>query len=144
MYDYIQKLMGKYVTKILTDGEYYLTFETTDGNYHFQLTGDCCSQSYITEIMGVRNFIDKGQITTVDESDLGDEKNDYDRILKHGVYLRCAGGDSYGDPPTLVILWENSSNGYYDGMIESIDAIPNETKMFEIQGNWKKPKNVAS
>ena len=133
-------LIGQSISSIVTNGDDYLALHTTGGVYHLQLDGDCCSRSYLTHIRGVTTFLDKGVITEVLDASLGEGKGG-DCISQHALILRCSGGDSYAGAPTLIILWENESNGYYDGSIGLCEA-PNlpMTSLQDITKNWEKEK----
>lgn len=148
--DGVKKLEGQAVLEILFGsnedaGGDFLTFKTAETEFHYYFDGDCCSQSSVTEILGVEEFIDKGTVSSVEESDYGPHADgEYgDCISRHGLRLRCKESDSYRHPAELLILWENSSNGYYDGSIDSIAKIPDEVKMESIKKNWKKKAEDA-
>lgn len=141
MTDDLKVLLGKEVTGLRFDGEGVLTFQTTEGEFHFVLAGDCCSSSYVTEILGVERFLGKGVVSHIEEAEYGERvpEAEYDKVSRHGLRLRCEQGDTYGEPPELLILWENLSNGYYDGNIETLEKIETPEKMQPITANWSRP-----
>lgn len=119
-------LLGLIVEHIsVSEGEDYLLFETGYQGKNlvlFHLDGDCCSETWFADIVGVENLL--GEIVMgVEILDLPppeDERTRQDVDEAYGVKLKTRKG--YVD-----IVYRNSSNGYYGG--EAYLVQPGEAKM---------------
>lgn len=52
----LKELVGKKVKKIFLNN-YNLRFETDNGNFTYEVTGDCCSHSFFYDFFGVKNLL---------------------------------------------------------------------------------------
>lgn len=119
----IDRLIGRTINKIYMN-EDYLKFETNLGNVVFRVYGDCCSQSYFHDFIGVEKLL-KGnpvvsgksiELTTTD-SEVQVNRNDNDEVECYG-YEIVTEDPQFGEV-TSVFSFRNSSNGYYGGSLEN-------------------------
>lgn len=120
----MEPLVGKTVSTVeLSDDAEFLRLTTTDGERHtFRTEGDCCSYTWINDLIGVSSLIGH-EITAVESVDLPapeitvtqPDGYDSDILADYGYKFRTTGG--YFD-----IIYRNSSNGYYGGSLERDDS----------------------
>lgn len=122
----IEKLVGRTIKKIYMN-EDYLKFETNLGNIVFCVYGDCCSQSYFHDFIGVEKLLKGTPVVSVKSIELStsDSKvlvnhNDSDEVECYG-YEIVTEDPKFGEV-TSVFSFRNSSNGYYGGSLENADA----------------------
>lgn len=129
------ELVGKIITK-LEVGDYTLkiTLENNEEIY-FIACGDCCSESWFSDIEGLRSILGK-VVTGIYEPDFtkydvedGRCRQECDQY--YGFRIMCE--ENWCD-----IMFRNSSNGYYGGWIEKFDS-SFEKESFEIvsSDSWK-------
>lgn len=110
-----------------------LKFVTDDGDFCFQVYGDCCSVSYFNDFYGVRNLLENGAILEVKGVKLTDEeekrftarldakKEYYDQLQFYG-YRFTTNHPEFG-LVSSVFSFRNDSNGYYGGSLGSVSQI---------------------
>lgn len=109
---------GHRVDKIFlkADGEDAIRFEI-EGNRHndFWCEGDCCSESWISDLIGVENIIG-AVVSHVECKELPDYncKDGRGRQEEDEVY----GFTFKTDKGDFDLIFRNSSNGYYGGWLE--------------------------
>lgn len=124
MYDEIIKHIA-----IESDDTLYIS---TDRNVHvFNVQGDCCSHSYFYEISNVNQLIG-GKVIKIEQISMPDPGVDteYECIQAYGYKIHTDKG--YG-----LIVFRNSSNGYYGGWMEYAgerEYIPSNAT--EITDDW--------
>lgn len=107
-------LVGKVITKLLIGpGEHSLVFETDHGDVIWEAEGDCCSESWFSDILG-HMFLIHGKVSQVSTLDLPDWVNTDDGRGRQ----EC--DQAYGikittDKGIGEVIFRNSSNGYYGG-----------------------------
>jgi hypothetical protein len=114
----MQELVGKKV-KGIGMTEDYLRFITDDGNFTFEVSGDCCSHSFFYDFIGVKKLLENGPIKLiedVDKEDDGKRKLGNDSISCYGV--RFVTEDPKFGEVSSVMSFRNDSNGYYGGSLE--------------------------
>lgn len=138
-------LLGRNIYGIsVSEGEATLRFDVgfkKDQEYIYITTdGDCCSETWFADIIGVANLLspdtsayrgynDDGKIMGIELLDLPPEDNsprtrqEYDTL--YGIRLRTKKGD-------CDIIYRNSSNGYYGG-----EAFPMRVEDGQKIKNWK-------
>lgn len=119
----LKNLIGKTIHKIFINTR-FLKFETSGGDYIYEVTGDCCSSSYFFDFYGVKNLLGK-VIKEVKEVELitGDKlvysTDNGDDIKVYGYQIFNSDDEIY-KPTTAVFSFRNSSNGYYGGSIKEV------------------------
>lgn len=136
----VEKLRGKKITKVEVS-DWIIKFHTKDEVLVFTVEGDCCSESWISDLINIHNMID-GTIYSIEELDTesynvedGRCRQDYDSV--YGITFITEKGKSF-------LIYRNSSNGYYGGWIQpmSTDAFENCVKLLEGKGQKIKFETV--
>lgn len=112
----MEDLVGKTVSKVeISSGEEVLVVTHDSGRSVYETEGDCCSQTWIADIVGVANLIGhkviKVESLEVNCVDDGRTRQEVDSF--YGIKLHTTGG--YVD-----IVYRNSSNGYYGGSMNRV------------------------
>jgi hypothetical protein len=116
----MKELIGKVVVKIeLADGEQYLRFTTTSGQFTYLTEGDCCSETWFADLIGVYNLLpsrtrlgmDGHRVTSVIGLDLPEPKDARSRQEYDSAYGYAI--ETYQG--TCTVVYRNSSNGCYGG-----------------------------
>jgi hypothetical protein len=123
----VEAIAGKTITSILFS-EDFLTLETTEGDIHLVVEGDCCSRSYFFDFYGVVNLLRSKVIrfepVALSPGDVGYHEETYDvSEVKDdwiGNYVQVFGYGFITEHPlfgelTSVLSFRNESNGYYGG-----------------------------
>lgn len=92
---------------------------TTDGDpFYLELAGDCCSESWWSDIVNPENVIGAKvlSVTTSDEA-VTDERTrqEHDDCTAYTVTTERG---------VALFKWRNSSNGYYSGWLVSERTVP--------------------
>lgn len=131
----MKNLIGKTIKKIFVDDKEqgYLKFETEQGNLFFQAVGDCCSESYFSDINRIDNLINE-KVIGVEEVELmpeeyteNESRQDSDEVYGFRIHTNKGTG---------LIIMRNSSNGYYGGELVEMDEMPEEIKLTEITKDY--------
>jgi hypothetical protein len=127
----MNRLLNRTITEIYIDGshQHYLVFETTEGSLNYDAYGDCCSESYFAEISGVANLLAGRPVAAVEEMDCvsGDgTRQECDQI--YGYKIRFGPEEDWCGSNSAMVVFRNSSNGYYGGGLEhaSASSIPQD------------------
>ncbi len=128
----MKELIGKTVTGLrINDDQSILSVDTTDETIAYIAYGDCCSETWFSDITGVDALIG-GTVTNVESISMdgynvedGRCRQEYDEVYGYKITTN----KGYCD-----VVFRNSSNGYYGGSIELCDL-----KYYEV---WN--KNVVS
>ena len=108
-----KKLIGKTVTHLwVTDEEESLIFATDTGYIRWLTEGDCCSTSWWADVLGVDALIG-GKVQSVEKVDLPepqDERTRQEEDIAYGYKITT-------DKGICDLIFRNSSNGYYGGMM---------------------------
>lgn len=128
----MKELIGKTVVSLeVNECENVLVFNCTDDKVVYYAYGDCCSETWFADIVGVQCLIGA---TVLDSQDIslpyvedGRCRQEYDRF--YGVKLMTNKG--YVD-----IVYHNSSNGYYGGSIELCENDLTYKSFREITDDW--------
>ena len=131
----MKKLIGKKINKIFIDSieQHYMKFETNSGDVCFAGDGDCCSETYFSDVQNINNLI--GQIVKseeeieLQEGDYPKKESRQDEDSVYGIKLITDSGES-------IIVYRNSSNGYYGGYCNFCKEIPADIKMIEINKDY--------
>jgi hypothetical protein len=107
----MKELIGREIQAIYVErGEQRIVFETNIGPLAYETEGDCCSETWFADIMGVDALLD-GSVYTVEDVDLPDPDDGRSRQEEDSAYgVRITTDRGVGD-----IVYRNSSNGYYGG-----------------------------
>lgn len=138
----VKVMLGKVVQSIhVSDDEQFLKFTVQDDTFVYWSTwGDCCSETWFADIIGVDNLIDN-TVTDVSILEFNDDELQDDRCRQehdrfYGVRLSTVKG-------TCDIIFRNSSNGYYGGEIRlaSEEDMKKEAESdicwFQIEKDWQ-------
>lgn len=129
----MKQLIGKKIISLKINGDQtVLMIESIDEIFMFLAEGDCCSETWFAEIIGV-NYLIGATVLKVDNLDLPDYNlNDGKcRQAKDTVY----GIRLITDKGETDIIYRNSSNGYYGGSIQLLVRLSNLT-LTEIKEDW--------
>ena len=83
MYD---KLIGKIVKNVFVDKNYQsdVVIETDDGFYNLLLYSECCSESYVSDVLSMN----MGKIISIEELCLDDKLKEDDKNIKSVLILK--------------------------------------------------------
>jgi len=128
-------LVGKTVKALyVSDDQSRLVVSHNEGHASYYCFGDCCSETWIADIVGVSSLLGHTVLKAEDidlpqpDVDDGRSRQEYDSF--YGIKLLTSGG--YVD-----IVYRNSSNGYYGGNLErDNDPVTNLAEMIEITEDY--------
>lgn len=147
----MNELTNKIVRKIELDlnNQHYLKFTTNEGELIYRTEGDCCSETWFADIVGINsllnskiNKVEKIKTEQVKDSDAeygqwsikgynlndGRCRQDYDQIYGYKIHTNKGITD---------IIFRNSSNGYYGGSIIFLDKMyDNKVEFKEITEDY--------
>jgi hypothetical protein len=118
-------LVGKKIDAIwVMPGEQYLRIDASGESFVYETEGDCCSETWFAEIIGVDALI--GATVTATE--------DLEVPVKEDGHTRQDSDEFYGqsiatDRGRAQIVYRNSSNGYYGGSASLTSTTP--------PGDWR-------
>lgn len=124
----MKELKNKKIYKVeISIGEHFLIFETDIGKMVYEAIGDCCSESWFAEIIGLNNIIGEKVIEVIEKDlpsynlDDGRSRQEIDSVYCYTLTTKKGHCD---------IVFRNSSNGYYGGYLEfsEFGNIPDEYK----------------
>ena len=129
-------LIGRKVNKVFVNGDQnVLVLDTDKGLIGWQTIGDCCSETWFADILGLHSWIghvivDTDELETQHDVEDGRSRQDIDDV--YGFQLKTMKG-------TTDIIYRNSSNGYYGGWMSGIDVTPDDLKDMEeiTTDEWK-------
>lgn len=123
----MKQLIGKTIDAVFIDSQnqHYLMFRTDKGDIWFFGEGDCCSETYFSDIQQIRNLIGM-TVLSVEDIDLkeGEYKPKSSRQNVDSVY----GIKLYTERGICIIVYRNSSNGYYGGSCYFLENPPSVFK----------------
>lgn len=128
-------LEGNVVRSVfVSDDQGYLKFLTDKGEFTFAAYGDCCSESWFADIIGINTLFNQEVIITEEVSMAHVQQDDrcrqeYDQF--YGFKITTNKG-------VTDIIFRNSSNGYYGGSLERV--LPghdiSSVKFIQITDDW--------
>ena len=129
----MKEIIGLEINRIFVgEGEHDLYVDTNAGVLHFGTFADCCSETWVADILGVDALLG-ATVMFVDELDLPDPQDGRSRQQEDIIY-------GYGlttNKGRATIAFRNSSNGYYGGHVEPAvmpDDVPDNAR--EITDDW--------
>lgn len=128
----MKHLINEYITGLrINDNQDTLILDTPDAMIVYQAEGDCCSETWFADIIGVKALIN-ATIKKVENLELFEYNTDDNRCRQevdtaYGIRLTTDKGDT-------DIIYRNSSNGYYCGAVSFIGRIP--TSLTPITDDW--------
>ncbi len=136
----MNKLKNTIIKEINVFGDYHdnIKFVTDKGDICFHAYGDCCSNSFFSDIWNAQNLIGE-EVTEVEDIGLepgeapkrNADENDNEQI--YGIKITSQKG-------SCVVIFRNHSNGYYGGSIEDTTCPTTEPeKKWNIIENWSAP-----
>lgn len=130
----MQELIGKLIKGIyISEGEEILAFDTDKGVIAYEVEGDCCSNSWFADIVGVSAMIG-GRVLEADSMGMPEGYNVDDGRTRQ-EYDEAYGFKIITDKGYADIVFRNSSNGYYGGWCENIGAT-DISNMKPITDDW--------
>lgn len=121
-------LGGKVINSVkISEGEQYILFTRLyEEGFLFEAVGDCCSETWYSDIIGLHNLINR-EIYGVEILELPEPQDDrsrqeYDEA--YGVRLKTVKGH-------CDIIYRNSSNGYYGGWSEQVKDLKRYKEILE-------------
>lgn len=131
--DQMNMLEGQRIKQInISEDSLFIT--TNKGTHKFRIEGDCCSHSYFHEFLNVNQML-TWVAKSVEEIDMPEvpieEYGEYEEsILAYGYKFHTEGG--YG-----IVVFRNSSNGYYGGYMEYDGLVdPSTIEGKELKEDW--------
>jgi hypothetical protein len=127
-------LVGKKTSRIsINDDQSVLAFDTDAGIVAFAVFGDCCSESWFADIVGVPALIggtvSAAEEISMDGYNVDDGRGRQEEDAAYGYKITT-------DKGICDIVFRNSSNGYYGGWLSGYsESLPE--KMTEITEDWK-------
>lgn len=154
MSERMQQLVGKNIEKVLVDADrqHWIRFVTDGGTFDYHVEGDCCSESWIWAVSGVKaqhwrpSSGEKCQVMSIEEVPLPrfiqemlakDGLGRQDEEQFYSFRINCSWGTQ------MEIEFRNSSNGYYGGDIH-LEGAPVDTRWIHVEDDWilgEKPKD---
>ena len=128
-------IVGRRIEKIFVDTkqQHYLRFVTDSGNCDYRADGDCCSESYFSDVNRIKNIIGKIIIDVkaveLAQTQIPHIESRQDEDIIYGFRIVSKDG-------MALVIMRNSSNGYYGGTVERIDSIPDNVELFEIKKDF--------
>lgn len=130
----MDKLVGKIVLSLsVSHDQWFLVFDTDEGRITYQTEGDCCSETWFADIVGVKALLGE-QVRKVEWVDpenynVQDGRGRQEHDQAYGVKL-------FTDKGICDIIFRNSSNGYYGGSIAETAKNPPED-LTAIADDWQ-------
>lgn len=129
----MDKLIGRRIEGLqVSEGEENLIFLTDQGGVAYTTYGDCCSETWFADIVGVSGLLGEivAKVEDIDMPAVEDGRTRQESDQFYGVRLTTAKG-------TADIVYRNSSNGYYGGSIEERAALPEGLTLRPITADWR-------
>ncbi len=124
----MKELEGKTISRVLmNDDDTVIVFETTTGEkIIYEAQGDCCSESWFSSIIGLKNLLGQQVIEVTERPEIGDlESERQENDILYGYFIRMKNG-------VTEIEFRNASNGYYGGWCELWSGVLNTMLLHEI------------
>lgn len=130
----MEELIGLQILQIsIEDGERLLQFSTDKGIVCYETFGDCCSETWFSDITGVNALIG-GTVTEVFIMAMGDYDVEDGRARQECD--KAYGYKIVTDKGYADIVFRNSSNGCYGGSIYLTDYAEGKN-MTIIKDDWE-------
>jgi len=121
----MEKLIGNKIIDIqIAAEEHYLKFVTEQGEFIYGTEGDCCSETWFSEILNV-DFLINHTVSEIEnlylpEPAVPDPHGRQESDCFYGIKINTDAG-------TATIVFRNSSNGYYGGSYDLMKVpVPQE------------------
>jgi hypothetical protein len=118
----MKELIGKKINGIMvSDDESLIVFGTDHGNFCYKTEGDCCSETWFADFVGVEVILDQiiEDVEEVPQEDWGEDDRDgrgrQECEIVYGYKFKTAKG-------VADLIYRNSSNGYYGGECGLVDS----------------------
>lgn len=126
-------LIDKEISRVfVSDDQHSIYFDTDSGVVGYSTEGDCCSESWFADITGVDAILGAVVLRaeTLAMDDPSDERSRQEYDQAYGYQLTTARG-------RCVIVFRNSSNGYYGGWMEGpVEGAEIPSSAVEITDDW--------
>jgi hypothetical protein len=130
----ILNLVGRTITAMfVNEDQSILVFATNTGDVSLSAMGDCCSESWFADLLGVDVILGQ-EIKSVEEVplpnyDVNDGRGRQDEDHVYG--FRFTTGRGYAD-----LIFRNSSNGYYGGWLTAQETEGRPANLTAIVADW--------
>ncbi len=127
-----KNLLGKTIIRVfVSEGEGQLVFDIGDGLLVYNAKGDCCSDSWFSDLTGVWGLLG-GKVSLAEEISMDDYNVNDGRCRQEcdQVY----GYNLTTDKGRANVVFRNCSNGYYGGNLEGGTNL--EDVLVEITDDW--------
>ena len=123
-------LVGKVVYGLsVSEGQHYLVMHTSNGHVVYETEADCCSETWFADITGIQCLVGRevreAKFVELPYYDVLDGRTRQESDQAYGFEIGT-------DRGKCVIVFRNSSNGYYGGWMNMHDKIPADTKFFPL------------
>lgn len=115
--DVLKDLVGRTVTAVYWSDS-RITFDTDSGPLSYRVEGDCCSHSYLFDLIGYDKLL-AGPVVSTNRVDVGVgdlPEDDWNVTVAYGFQIVTM-HPNWGEV-TTAISFRNESNGYYGGWME--------------------------
>lgn len=131
----LDKLIGKKISGIaVNDDQSILVFNTDAGDVAYEGYGDCCSETWFADIVGIQSLIGATVASVEDiELDPSPAQDSRCRQEEDAFYgMKLVTDKGHAD-----IIYRNSSNGYYGGSADLMSKIPDSSSFVKITDDWQ-------
>lgn len=130
----MKELIGKTIRKVFVESDQNaMIFDTSDGLLRFATYGDCCSETWFSDIYNFDALL--GTVASVEDLELpdynvNDGRGRQEEDSAYGLKITTNKGDA-------KIVYRNSSNGYYGGSCDrGVDIAALTEDAIEITSDW--------
>lgn len=115
----MKSLIGRTITAVEMDNAREVVRFVTDGTpsvVEFYCDGDCCSESWINHVSGLKALLGKrvAEFESIKLPDQDSARQDVDRVMLYRLKTDAGACD---------FEFRNASNGYYGGSLEQSHAV---------------------
>ena len=128
----MRKLVGHKVMGVFVrNDEEEMIFVTATGAFMYRTYGDCCSQTWFADMVGVKQLIGHTVVKTEEiDVPVTDTRDRSEEDQNYGIRITTDGG-------VCDIVYRNASNGYYGGSIDLVDTLPETLDKFRpVYEDW--------
>lgn len=129
----MNELIGNKIDGLWMIGQHTLVFDTRRGPLGYVTDGECCSETWFADIIGVDCLLG-GTVVSVEDLPLDDYNTDDGRGTQE--VDRAYGHKITTEKGSCDVVYRNSSNGYYGGSI-SFCAMSDMAGAKAITADWR-------
>ena len=133
------ELKGNIVRKVFVgEGEGHMDFVCDDHIWRFEVDGDCCSESWFSDVYNFGALIDS-EVRSVSEVDMPSYNTEDGKCRQESDQVY--GFEIYTGKGVATVVFRNSSNGYYGGSCKEGQMV-RVAEGKEITGDWSSDGGV--